>query len=94
MQPFTGRMLKYSYFVVSLSDKTGNYMQQELDLHTTDNRHDRLAPVSGYAETQHLQGSRLHHGLFDHVETVSRGAETHVGNHPRNQSKYTHNSGI
>lgn len=68
---------------------TGDNMQQEFDLHATDNRHDGFTPVSSHAETQHFQGSRLYHGLFDHVETVSRGTETHVGNHPRNQSEYT-----
>lgn len=62
-------------------------MQQEQRVHAADNGHDRIAPVPGHAAAQHLQGSRVHHGLLHHVASVARGTQTHLGHHPRNQSK-------
>ena len=57
-------------------------------MHVTNNGHNGIAPVPGHAEAQHFQRTRLHHGLLNHVATVSRGAQTHLGNHSRDQSKH------
>ena len=66
----------------------GDNLQQEQCVHAADNGYDRVAPVPGHAATQHLQRSRLHHGLLDHIPTVSGGTQTHLGYHSRNQSTF------
>lgn len=76
--------------VLFLPHITGDNVQQELDLHIADHGHDGLAPIPGHAAAQHFKRSRLHYGVFDHVSPVSRGAETHLGNHTRNQSIFDH----
>ena len=64
---------------------TGDNVQQELNLHPADYRHDGIAPVSGHAAAKHLKRTRLHNGLLHHIQAVAGRIETHLGNHPGNQ---------
>jgi hypothetical protein len=66
--------------------RAGGLVQQKFSLQPSDRWHDRLAPFSGHATAQHFKGPRLHHGLFGHVQAIPRGAQTHLGKYPRNQS--------
>ena len=80
------------FYLVCFIDDTGDNVQQEFHLHPSDHGHDRITPVPGHATTQHFQRARLHHGLLHHIQAISRGAQTHLGNHTRNQSIYYNNN--